>query len=497
VSQSAQPESAPIHMPQFRLLSELQIELLVQATLECLNRTGVDVLNAQARELLALAGASVQGLRVRIPPSLIRDAIAAAPRSFSLWGRDPRIHLRIEAAEGQAHFGAGPTCPYFVEPETGERRRSQRGDPGLTARVCDALEHIDYVMGLALPDDVPPNLAPAYEFAAMVANTGKPIVAWAFSLDNVADIYRIAVAAAGREDAFRERPFVAFLATCQAPLMHTEAELANVFWMADRGLPIVYMGGGTAGVTAPIGGAGTLIINLGAILSGLAIIQLYKRGTPTCIGSVPTALDPASGRMPYGAPEMSLFSAAMSEITRQLGLPYMGTAGASEAKTLDAQAGIECAFQVIFSQLSGSTLPHDVGMLDSANIGSLEMLVMADEIIGMTRRITRGIEIGDLAATLDLIDRVGPGGEFISCKETARGVRREVYMTRLMDRQPWDQWQAAGSAGMSERARARVQQILAEHEPLPLPEGAAGQIDQVLREAEARLAQTPPLSSAP
>ena len=473
---------------QFRVFTDLQIEQIYQATLECLQRTGVDVLDSYARDLLADAGAEIDGVRARIPAHIIQDAIAANPRTFSIWGRDPRHQMRI--VPGRVHFGPGPSCTYYMDPETGERRRSQRQDPGFTARVADALENIDYVMGLALPDDIHPDLAPVYEFAAMVANTGKPMMTWAYTLDNIKDIYEMAVAASGGEEAFRRRPLAGFFVCSQPPLVHTGPELTNTFWAADHGFPIIYQGGGTTGVTAPITGAGNLVISFAAVLSGLAIIQLHRRGTPVCIGSVPTALDPRSGRPAYGSPETSLFSAAMAEVSAHLGLAFMGTAGASEAKMVDTQAAVESTVQVVFSLLSGACLPHDIGMLDCADIGSLEMLVLTDEIIGMVRRVTRGIEVNDLTLMLDLIDEVGPGGEFMTAKETSKMLRQEIWVSKLMDRQPWEVWESAGQPNLSESARNRVRTILAEHQPLALPDGAAERIEQILQQAEERVARS-------
>ncbi len=470
----------------FRVLSEAQIERVYRATLECLDRTGVNVLNAEGRALLAAAGARVDGVRVRIPPPIIQDAIAATPRTFTIWGRDSRHRMRIEP--GRVYFGPGPSCTYFVDPQTGERRAPRRGDPGLTALVSDALENIDYVMGLATPGDVPPELAPVYEFAEMVAHTGKPLMAWAYTPDNIRDIHAIASAAAGSEHALREKPLFALFACSQPVLIHPDDVLANVFWAAEHGIPIVYEGGGSSGVTAPVTGAATLVISLAACLSGLAMIQLKKRGTPVCIGSVPAAADPRTVRPSYGGPELSLYSAALAEIARHLGLSFMGTAGASEAKTLDLQAAIESTLQVVISELSGTTMPHDVGMLDCADIGSLEMLVMNDEIISATRRVTRGIEVNDDTLMLDLIDEVGPGGEFLSCPETASRYRREIWMPKLMDRQPWAFWEKAGARSMLEAIRARVQCILGSHTPPPLPPGASEQIQAILRAAEERLA---------
>src|SRR5574340_489529 len=148
--------------PQFRVLSDQQIEKVYQATLECLNRTGVNVHHAEARELLARAGARVEGIRVRIPPHIVQAAIASNPRSFSIWGRDGQHRMHI--VPDRVYFGPGPTCTNFVDPETGQVRRTRRGDPGLTARVADALDNIDYVMSLGLIDDVTPKLAPVVEF---------------------------------------------------------------------------------------------------------------------------------------------------------------------------------------------------------------------------------------------------------------------------------------------------------------------------------------------
>jgi trimethylamine--corrinoid protein Co-methyltransferase len=470
--------------PQFRVLSDRQIVRLYQATLECLQRTGVNVLNEEARRLLTKAGARIDGVRARIPPHIVQDAIAANPRSFTLWGRDGTHSMQI--VPDRVYFGPGPTCTYFVDPATGERRVTRRGDPGLTALVCDALDNIDYVMSLGLIDDVTPKLAPVYEFAEMITNTGKPILPWAYTPQNVADIYKIALAVAGSEEDLRRRPFFAHFATYRSPLVQTDMELASAFWAAERGIPVIFLGGSVMGTTGPVTGAGSLVVTLAGALSSLTIVQLKARGSSVCIGGVPQAMDLRTCLPAYGSPEMSLYSAALSDICRYLGLPFMGTAGASDAKVLDLQAAIESTFQVVLAGLSGATLVHDVGFLDCANTGSLEMLVMNDEIIAMTRRMMGGIEVSDDTLMLDLIDAVGPGGEFLSTTETARRCRAEIWHPTLIDRQHWVNWVENGTQTMQDRIGARLQRILATHRPPPLANGAAERIQAVLEAAEAR-----------
>jgi len=470
--------------PQLQVLTDAQINKIYLAALKCLERTGVEVRNEEARELLAVAGADVDGMRVRIPPHIIKDALAATPQSFTIWGRDGEH--RMEIGPGRVFFGPGPSCTYFIDPETGERRKTRQGDPAATARVCDALDNIDYVMSLGLIDNVTSSLASVYEYAEMIANTGKPVIPWAFNLDHLKDIYQIALALTGGEKEFRRRPLFGFFSTMQPPLIHTDDDLANCLWAVEQDIPVIYIGGGEAGVSAPVTGAGHLVVWLAGALSGATIFQLKKRGAPVCVGGVPSPMDLRSARPALGGPEMSLYSAAFSEILQHLGVPFMGTAGSSDAKTLNLQAAIESTMQVIFSSLSRANLVHDVGFFDCADIGSLEMLIMNDEIIAMTKRVMRGIEVNDDTLMLDLINEVGPGGEFISTMETAERCRQEIWNPTLTDRDPWVIWEENGSLTMSDRIKHRMHEILTSHRPLKLPENAAGKIAAILKDAEAR-----------
>jgi trimethylamine--corrinoid protein Co-methyltransferase len=462
----------------FRVLPDEDIQRIYHAALECLERTGVNVLNAEGRSLLAGAGARLDGVRVRIPARMIQDAVAAAPGGFRLWGRDPQKCLDVRP--GQVYFGPSLTASYFIDPESGLRRRPTRQDVALAARVIDSLEQIDYCMGFALPQDVPAERAAVYEFAEMALNCSKPLMAWGYSLENMQEIYLIAAAVRGSEAALVERPLYALFALGLGPLVAPDAVIANVLWCAEKGIPVVYHGPGVAGASAPITGAGTLVVTLAGGLAGLAMAQLKRPGAPFCLGTVPAAMDPRTARPAYGGPEMSLYAAAFAEVAAHLNLPYMGVAGATESKTPDAQAAIESTVQVIFALLSGTSLPHDAGFLDCGDISSLEMLVMTDEIISLARRLMRGIQVNQETLALDLIDRVGPGGEYLSQVETAHKLRQEIWIPHLVDRQPWSEWERKGSASMKERIQARVREICQTHTPFPLPNNALETVQAIL-----------------
>ncbi|MCX6032434.1 MAG: trimethylamine methyltransferase family protein [Chloroflexi bacterium] len=466
--------------PQFRVLSDRQCGELYRSALECLQQIGVQVNNTEARDLLIAAGARADGSIVRVPPHLVKEALAVTSPAFTVWGRDAGREMHV--APDRVHFGPGLTSTYFLDPTTGERRRSQRGDPGMTARVADALPGIDYVMGLGLISDVQADLASVYEFAELLANTGKPIIAWAHKPANVAAMYRMAVAVAGSEQALAERPLFALFSTYPSPLRHSDEDLANLLWAAEHGIPVVYIGGPTVGIESPVTGASALVIHLATVLSGLTIVQLKRRGAAMAVGTVPSAMDMRTLRPAYGSPEMSLYSAAAVDLARSLGLPFMGTAGASESKLLDAQAGLESAIQVLMSALSGAALVHDVGFLDCADIGSLPMLVLTDEIISLVKRLMRGIEVNPETIMLDLIAQIGPGGTFLDQPRSVSLARREIWVPTLLDRAPYALWEQDGSTDTAARVGRKLRKILATHRPTPLPSSAAEEIAAILAE---------------
>jgi trimethylamine--corrinoid protein Co-methyltransferase len=175
-------------------------------------------------------------------------------------------------------------------------------------------------------------------------------------------------------------------------------------------------------------------------------------------------------------------SAAAVDVARFLGLPFMGTAGASESKLLDAQAGLEAAIQVLMSALSGAALVHDVGFLDCADIGSLGRLVLTDEIIGMAKRIMRGVEVNAETIMLDLIAAVGPGGSFVDQPRSVSRARQEIWVPSVLDRAPYALWEQAGSLDAAERVTRKVRKILKTHQPTPLDAAVAAQISAILME---------------
>jgi trimethylamine--corrinoid protein Co-methyltransferase len=476
----ARSNQRAILAPIFRKLSQDQRREIHFASLEILERTGARLLLPEAVDLLRRAGADVtEGDRVRVPAGLVEWALAVAPKRAVLADRAGR---RVMPLEGHnAFFGPGSDCLNIIDHRTGERREPTLGDVVEGVRVCDALPNIDFVMSMFLPKDVPVARADRYQMEAMLANTSKPVLFVTPDFVGCVEAIEMAEAVAGGAEALRRNPLCACYINVLSPLRHNEDSLRKLLLLAEKGIPTTYNPVVLRGSNGPITRAGALALANAGELLGLVLAQLKRQGAPVILsGGTQDMLDMRTLRDVYAAPENRVLCV---EIAQFYGLPIFGLGGASDSKAPDEQAAAETAFSLLTEALAGSHLIHDVGYLEGGMTFSLEMLVMADEMIAWVKRFLEGIQIDQEHLALDQIDQVGPDGDFIGLDHTARHLREDWY-PELFDRQEHSLWAQDGAKTLRRRARDRVKQILENHEPEPLPEAAA----QALREITTRAA---------
>jgi trimethylamine--corrinoid protein Co-methyltransferase len=238
------------------------------------------------------------------------------------------------------------------------------------------------------------------------------------------------------------------------------------------------------GATGPVTLAGSIALGNAETLAALTVLQLAAPGSPFVYGGNVSVMDMRTSLFTYAAPEFHLAFAAFADLGHWYRLPIWGLAGASDAKTLDAQAAAEAAYEILLARLSGSNLVHDVGYLNTGLTTSMEMIVLCDELIAMTKRISRGIEVSDRTLALDVIDQVGPRGNFLETEHTFENFRANIWQPALLERDSYAAWQAAGSKDLFAKLNARVKEILAAHQPEPLPKPAAKKIAAILAERE-------------
>jgi len=468
-----------INAPRFQKLSQDQLERIHFASLEILERTGVQLHLPEAVELLKGAGADVsEGSRVRIPSHLVEWALSVAPKRVVLANRNGERVMPLE--RNNVFYGLGSDCPNVIDFHSGERRSGVLKDIVDAARVCDALPNIDFLMSFTIASDLPQAHADLYQMQAMLANSTKPILFVTTEFEGCVKDVEMAEIVAGGPDALRNNPICALYINVTAPLVHNEEALQKLLFMAEKGLPTTYTPVVLRGATGPVTPAGAVAYANAGELAGLVLAQLKREGAPVILsGGTQDMLDMRSTLDIYASPQNRVLCV---EMAHYYGLPIFGLGGASDSKLPDEQAAAEVAFSLLTETLAGSHLIHDVGYLEGGMTNSLEMVVMADEMIRWVKEFMRGEVVNEETLALDWIDKVGHKGDFLALKHTRNHYQEEWYPT-LFNRTNYSSWAEAGKKTLRERARDKIDQILAEHQPESLPDDIAKGIQAVIDKA--------------
>ncbi|HHY39424.1 MAG TPA: trimethylamine methyltransferase [Clostridia bacterium] len=467
-----------------RVLSDSQLEEIHYAVLEVLERTGVDVYHDGALDLLKKAGAYVSGNNVRIPSAMVEAALKSSPSRVTLCTRDKRRTVLLEGYN--FHFGTGSDCPFIIDLYTGQRRKFTKKDVAEGMKLCDALPNIDFVMSMGLISDIAPPVSDRHQFEAMLLNTTKPIVFTAHNRAGCEDILAMSAAVAGGIEEVVKDPFICLYAEPISPLKHMYEAVDKLIWAGENRIPVVYTPCIMSGATAPATLAGAMVSATAETLAGLCIHQIVGEGAPFIMGGVYGIMDMHTTIFTYGSPEFMLMQSAVSELAHFYRKPVFSTAGCSDSKVLDEQAAIEAALSILLAAQSGGNLIHDVGYLESGIVSSFDMLVMCDEIIGMVKRIVRGIEVDDETLAVDVIHKVGPGGHFLAEEHTMRHFRSQTWFPSVINRQRYEEWVNSGSLTLRERVTSKAKAILAEHVPKEVSGKAVDEVQRIIRSAEDR-----------
>lgn len=477
--------------PRFEILSEDQKERIYNGMMRTLQYTGAHVHHEGARELFKKAGCKIDDITVYFPPEVILQALSTVPVVTEVFPWDGDLSKKIIIEKKRSYFGPGPTPPNFIDTETLERRKYLRKDASLVARVCDALPNIGYVQSLGSISDVTNGLADVYEFADMVRNTTTPVMSWSFTRDGCRDIHHMGIAMAGSEEAFRQRPNYIFYGEPISPLVSDFHAIDKCMYCAEHRIPQVYSPCAIGGGTVPASHAGQLVVALSESMVGVIAAQLINPGTCVIIGGVQSILDMRRSIYSYGAPELSLLSAALTEMVHYCNLPMYSTAGCTDTKKMDMQSAMEASLSINAAMMSGANFVHDCGYTESGLTGDIFQTVMDDELIGMARIIERGVEVSEETLAVDVIHNVGPGGHYLYEDHTMRHFKHH-WMPTLMDRNSYEGWEEQGRKTMKDRIIEKTRDLIENHEgPInKVTAEADKEIELILKEAEDRQAET-------
>lgn len=337
--------------PFLTVLSEDQIYEIHRASLDVLEKTGYKVLSEEALKLLKGAGARVEGDIVKTPQHVVEECIRLAPKGFVLYDREGNRALEVEGRK--VYFGSSWASPTTRDALTGEIHPTRVEDIVRGATIADALHNIDFVTPMGSSQDVPAEAADLYEFEVVVTHSRKPIFCIPYTARGLEIVYEMAARVAGGMDRLRERPFVVAYPEPITPLVYPKEVAEKVLYTASLGMPAMGAPVVQSGLTGPVTLAGNLVLTNAETLMGLVLTQLKRPGTPYIMAGNSGSMDMSTGNYTIAAPEHSLMFSAYSDIVQHYGLPTWGTAGATDAKTLDQQAGIEGTFSCITMALPG------------------------------------------------------------------------------------------------------------------------------------------------
>jgi trimethylamine--corrinoid protein Co-methyltransferase len=416
---------------------------------------------------------------VRVPAPLVEKMLPSAPKEVTLYDR--RGNPAMPLGGYRSFYGPGSDCLNIIDHRSGERRKPRVQDVVEGAVLCDYLPHVDFVMSMVLPADVDGTIADRYQMEAMLTSTTKPIIYVTYEMSGCRDAVEMAEAVMGGEEALRGMPTIACYINAVSGLRHNKEALEKLLFLASKSLPSLYIPSSTAAITSPVTQAGSVALDYAGVLVGLVLSQLKREGAPVIVSGMPPGgtFDMKTLVTSYCEPERTITTA----LSHHYGFPTFAIAGASEAKVFDQQAAAEAAVSLVVETLAGSNIIHDLGYLESGLTFSFAQLLLADEIISWIKAFAKGYEVNKETLALDLIAELGPEGDFLNTAHTLKHYRERWY-PNLFERATYEGWRSKGGKNLAERAKERIDSILAKHRPEPLPVKTRERLREIVQRAK-------------
>ncbi len=483
--------------PSLALLDDALIERILDEAHELLLQPGVRVASPEAARLLVDAGATVDDGIARIPRDVVRRAVETVPRSFELFDRAGRPVVRYGGDVVQ--YDPGSSGVQVLDGETLERRSSSSADLVKLIRVAEMLPAYAAQSTAVVCGDVPASIGDLYRLFLVLLYSDKPVVTGSFSARTTQVMIDLLAIDAGGREALAERPRAVFDVCPSPPLNWSEFGSQNLVDLARARVPAEIVSMPLAGGAAPVTLVGSIVQHAAECLSGIAIHQLARVGSPIVWGGAPAIMDMRASSTPMGAIETAMIDVGYAQVGKHLGLPTHAYLGATDSKLVDGQAGIESGIGGTLAALAGINMVSGAGMVDFLLCQSAEKLVLDAEWIGMAQRLVAGIATPTETLATGTFAQTGLENRFLELQETRRLFRSEQYLpSPVIDRGSHRAWADGGGLDAFERARERVRSLLAVYRrPAIAPDVEEALVALVRREAEAAGLTTLPMLPEP
>ncbi len=451
-------------------LTSAEIERIHRAALRVLAEIGLADAPPSGAEIMVNAGAQQQSDgRIRMPPALVEDTLALAARDITLHGRDPAYDLHL--GDGRVHYGTAGAAVHMVDIDGKTYRDSTVADLHDAARISQALDNIHFVQRPMVCRDISDNEEMDYNtLYACTAGTTKHVGTSFTDPVHTESAFRMLHMIAGSEDAWRQRPFVSNTNCFVVPPMKFATESCLVMENCIRGgMPVLLLSAGMAGATAPPTLAGAIVQAVAECLAGLVYVNAIVPGHPAVLGTWPFGLDLRTGAMSVGSAEQALLSAGCAQMHRFYGIPGGATAGASDSKMPDMQAGWEQMNSNVMAGLAGLNMIYEAAGMHASLLGFChESLILGDDLIGQALRSVRGIEVNDDTLAVEEIRKTCLGedgstapGHYLGTEQTLELMQTEYLYPAVSDRTSPKEWEENDKPDLLAKATEKKYRILA------------------------------------
>ena len=467
---------------QYRPLSNEQIETIHNAALKILDQTGMTYESGldDTLALLEENGARIDREKKRIyfSAGMVEKAAAQAPEKVVLCGQDPENDMDLSG--DRVHLGTGGAAIKILDRHTGEMRATTLKDLYEVSRLVDQLDNVHFLVRPCIPTDIEKKEYDANMYYACLSATGKHVMSGVNDEAGLHTVIEMASMIAGGREKLEARPFISIITSFAISPLKLCTQSTRIMQEAIRNrIPVALSAAPMAGSTSPLTMAGTLAQLHAEQLAGITICQLTNPGAPLLYGGIPGMANMNTMGYCGGGVECGMTNAAIHQLSDYINVPNYNSAGLTDSKLPDVQAGFEKAFTCLLAAMGGSNyIHHSAGMLESMLTVAHEQFVIDDEIIGNCCKVLKGIDVDADHLALEVIDAVGPGGNFMTSPHTMAHIRSEYYSGNgVVDRKSHAKWEADG--GLDARARAlKIANELLENKKNYIPED----VDAAIRE---------------
>jgi len=457
------------NIEKLKVLTSEEVLKIHETSIRILEKTGVHVNSGRVLKSAAEMGLPVDFSRkiVKFPKNIVESCLKSTPKEFDLFSA--RGLVAAELGRGNSYAANGHNAIFVKDYGKEGRRNAKKEDIGTFALLADSLENFDVVSPEAYPQDVKAEASLLHAVEAIYNNSQKHLYVSPERAEELIPIYEIVKVASDMTDLSKKPPVTCQLSTTP-PLSWEKGQAEALFETVSRGIPLSLLPQPYTGVTSPYTLAGYLAVYNAELLSGVVFSQLVKPGTPVIYGSAWSTFDMKTANVLIASPETVLMRLAGSQLAEYYSMPYHVIAPDSDAHTMDEQLSWEKCATTWSAYLAGADLIVNGGMFGTGLMVSFEQLVLDDELFSYIKRLARGIRVDDDTLAIDVIEKLGPKGNYLMEDHTLKYLGSgEHWEPDISAREQYENWKKKGEKDVVRRAHEKVLSILGKKRPEGLP----------------------------